>query len=60
MNVKAWMNGPMPAHPKRSLKGTQALFEAIRKASLPAVWSQGVKLARADAVSEAQASPKDT
>ena len=31
----------------------QALFDAIREASLPAVWSQGVKLARAAAVSEA-------
>jgi len=37
----------------------QALFEAIRKASLPAVWSQGVKLARADAVSEAAASASE-
>jgi superfamily II DNA or RNA helicase len=31
----------------------QALFDAMRRASLPAVWSQGVKLARADAVSSA-------
>jgi superfamily II DNA or RNA helicase len=31
----------------------QALFDAMRQASLPAVWSQGVKLARADAVSNA-------
>ena len=35
----------------------QALFDAIRRASLPAVWSQGVKLARADAVSSAPGSP---
>jgi superfamily II DNA or RNA helicase len=31
----------------------QALFDAMRQASLPAVWSQGVKLARTDAVSNA-------
>ncbi|HTQ05268.1 MAG TPA: DEAD/DEAH box helicase [Polyangiaceae bacterium] len=31
----------------------QALFDEMRRASLPAVWSQGVKLARADAVSNA-------
>jgi superfamily II DNA or RNA helicase len=37
----------------------QALFDAIRKASLPAVWSQGVKLARAAAVSEAAASASE-
>ncbi|HSU42468.1 MAG TPA: SWIM zinc finger family protein, partial [Polyangiaceae bacterium] len=35
----------------------QALFDAMRRASLPAVWSQGVKLARADAVSSAAGSP---
>src|SRR5688572_8528588 len=35
----------------------QALFETMRQASLPAVWSQGVKLARALAVSEAQRLP---
>src|SRR5690348_15683799 len=35
----------------------QALFDAIRRASLPAVWTQGVKLARADAVSNATGSP---
>ena len=35
----------------------QALFEAIRQASLPAVWSQGVKLARTDGVSSAGRSP---
>src|SRR3954463_7979238 len=35
----------------------QARFAAIRRASLPAVWSQGVKLARADAVSSAARSP---
>jgi len=37
----------------------QALFDAIRKASLPAVWSQGVKLAQAAAVSEAAASASE-
>jgi superfamily II DNA or RNA helicase len=31
----------------------QALFDAMRRASLPAVWSQGVKLARAASVSSA-------
>ncbi|HMJ13760.1 MAG TPA: SNF2-related protein, partial [Polyangiaceae bacterium] len=31
----------------------QELLEAVRKASLPAIWSQGVKLARASAVSRA-------
>jgi superfamily II DNA or RNA helicase len=35
----------------------QALFDAMRRASLPAVWSQGVKLARADAVSSTARSP---
>ncbi len=35
----------------------QPLFEAVRKAALPAVWTQGVKLARQDAVSRAAASP---
>src|SRR5688572_29044216 len=35
----------------------QALFESMRQASLPAVWSQGVKLARAHAVSEAERLP---
>jgi superfamily II DNA or RNA helicase len=34
----------------------QALFDAMRKASLPAVWSQGVKLARAEGVSRASGS----
>src|SRR5512147_1135806 len=34
----------------------QALFDAMRRASLPAVWSQGVKLARAEAVSRAPGS----
>jgi superfamily II DNA or RNA helicase len=37
----------------------RALFDAIRKASLPAVWSQGVKLAQAAAVSEAAASASE-
>jgi superfamily II DNA or RNA helicase len=35
----------------------QALFDTMRRASLPAVWSQGVKLARAEAVSSAARSP---
>ncbi|HEY6558581.1 MAG TPA: DEAD/DEAH box helicase [Polyangiaceae bacterium] len=34
----------------------QELLEAVRKATLPAIWSQGVKLARASAVSSAAAS----
>ena len=33
----------------------QALFDAIRKASLPGIWSQGVKLARDGAVSSSAA-----
>jgi len=36
-----------------------ALLEAVRKASLPAVWTQGVKLARQDAVSHGPASPSE-
>ena len=35
----------------------QALFDAMRKASLPAVWTQGVKLARAAGVSSAGRTP---
>jgi hypothetical protein len=35
----------------------QRLFEIVRKASLPAVWTQGVKLARSDAVTDVAGSP---
>jgi superfamily II DNA or RNA helicase len=34
----------------------QRLFEIVRKASLPAVWTQGVKLAREEAVSDVTSS----
>jgi hypothetical protein len=35
----------------------QRLFEIVRKASLPAVWTQGVKLARSEAVTDVAGSP---
>ncbi len=45
-----------PQRPNHAALSKQSLFEAIRKATLPAVWSQGVKLARADAVSQVRGS----
>jgi hypothetical protein len=38
---------------------TQAFFEAVRKASLPGTWSQGVKLAREKAVVRLSASDEE-
>src|SRR5215831_12394440 len=37
----------------------QSFLETVRKATLPAIWSQGVKLAREKAVSRVSASPAE-